>query len=151
MYTFIRCIVAVAYYCCYELQVVGEITAYFVFFCHNTSRSITLGVLYGYKMLLQVIALIFAFSIRKVKIRGMNDAKYVGAAVYVTSIVTAVVIVFSYTLDQYINVFAGVFCTGFFIGTTAILGLVMIPPVNIVNVFFLFLILCGNVCLKNKV
>ena len=116
------------------LQAVGETTLFFVLFCNNTSRSITLGVLYGYKMLLQIIALIFAFSIRKVKVAGMNDAKYIGAAVYVTSIVTAIIIVLDYTLDQYINVYACVFCTCVFVGTTAILGLVLIPPVSLVHV-----------------
>ncbi len=90
-----------------------------------------LGILYGYKMLLQIIALVFAFSIRKVKIKGLNDTKFIVAAIYITSIVTAIVIVFTYTLDQYINTFAGLFSLGFFIGTTAILGLVLVPPVSV--------------------
>lgn len=101
-----------------------------MYVCHSKERSITLAILYGYKMLLQIIALIFAFSIRKVKVKGLNDAKYIGLAVYVTSIVTAIIIVITYTLDRYINIFASVFCTGFFIGATTILGLVMLPPVS---------------------
>lgn len=113
-----------------HFQDLEKITNYFVYVCHNRSRSITIGVLYGYKMLLQIIALIFAFSIRKVKIKGLNDAKYIAVAVYITSIVTAIVIVITYTLNMRINIFAGIFCAGFFIGTTAILGLVMIPPVR---------------------
>ena len=107
-----------------------KITNYYVYVCDSKARSITLGILYGYKMLLQIIALIFAFSIRKVKIKGLNDAKFIAAAVYVTSLVTAIVIVITYTLNGHVNLSATLFCIGFFIGATTILGLVMIPPVS---------------------
>ena len=116
------------------LQDRQKLINYFIHVCHSRSRSITLGLLYGYKMLLQIIALIFAFSIRKVKIKGLNDTKFIIAAVYITSIVTAIVIVITYTLNQYINIFAGLFSLGFFIGTTAILGLVLVPPVSENNI-----------------
>ena len=92
-----------------------------------------MGILYGYKALLQIIALIFAISIRKVHVKGLNDAVYIIAAIYVTSIVTAVVVVSTYTLTKLINVYAAVFCLCFFIGTTVILVLVFIPPVRIIT------------------
>lgn len=90
-----------------------------------------LGILYGYKALLQIVALIFAVSIRKIQIKGLNDAMYIIAAIYVTSIVTTVIIVSTYTLTELINVYAAVFCLCFFIGTTVILGLVFIPSVSV--------------------
>ncbi len=89
-----------------------------------------LAVLYGYKALLQVIALMFAASIRKVKIKGLNDAIYVVTAIYVTSIVTAVIIISTYTLGEFINAYAVVFSFGLLIGTSVILILVFIPPVS---------------------
>ena len=89
-----------------------------------------MGVLYGYKMALQVIALVLAFSIRKVKVKGLDDAKYIAAAIYVTSIVLAVIIVCTYTLVTRINTFASVFCFGFVVGTTVILLLVFGPLVS---------------------
>lgn len=101
-----------------------------MYVCHSRSRYITLGILYGYKMLPQIVALIFAFSIRKIKIKGLDDAKYIAFSIYITSMVTAIVIVIEYTTDLYIDVFAAIFSTGFFIGTTTILGLVMLPPVS---------------------
>ena len=85
--------------------------------------------LYGYKALLQVAALVFSFSIRKVKVKGVNDAKYVAAAVYVTSIVTAVIFVSLYSLKTFVNLYAALFSLGFFIGTSVILVLVFIPKV----------------------
>ena len=113
------------------MQVLGETFQYFVYVCITRERYITLGVLYGYKVLLQIVALVFAISIRKVRIKGLNDAVYIIAAIYVTSIMTAVIVVSSYTLSEYVNVYATVFCLCFFIGTTVILGLVFISPVSI--------------------
>ena len=106
------------------------VTEYFTYVCSSTARNIFLGILYGYKMLLQVIALVLAFSTRKVKVKGINDAKYIAAAIYVASIVLAVILVATYTLNEYVNAFPALFCTGFLIGTTVILGLVFVPKVG---------------------
>ena len=81
-------------------------------------------------MALQIIALLLAFSIRKVKVKGLDDAKYIAAAIYVTSIVLAVIIVATYSLKDVINAFAALFCTGFLVGTTVILILVFVPLVS---------------------
>ena len=101
-----------------------------VYICDSTTRDIFLGILYGYKMVLQVIALLLAFSIRKVKVKGLDDAKYIAASIYVTSIVLAMIIVATYSLKELINVFAALFCTGFLIGTSVILILVFVPQVT---------------------
>ena len=112
-----------------HFQPTGTIFEYFIYVCDSNSRDIALGILYGYKALLQIIALVFSVSIRKVKVKGLNDAKYIAAAVYVTSIVTAVIFVSLYSLKTYINLYAALFAFGFFIGTTFILILVFVPKV----------------------
>lgn len=81
-------------------------------------------------MALQVIALVLAFAIRKVKVKGLDDAKYIGVTIYVTSIMLAVTILATYSMKNVINGFAALFCTGFLIGTSAILGLVFVPQVT---------------------
>ena len=88
-------------------------------------------------MLLQIFAILLAFSIRKVKVKGLDDAKSIGAATYVTSIVLAVIIVATYSLKDVINGFAALFCTGFLIGTTFILILVFVPLVSLHGGLFL--------------
>ena len=116
-----------------------------MYICSSTARDIFLGILYGYKMVMQVIALVLAFINRKVKVKGLDDAKYIAAAIYVTSIVLAVVIVATYSLKDFVNAFPTLFCTGFIIGTTSILGLVFVPKVgrfvrqvtNLVSVYML--------------
>ncbi len=110
-----------------EQEIIYE---YFFYTCMSTSRNITLGILYGYKAILQVVALFMAFQIRKVKVKGLNDATYIAAAVYVTSVVLAVIIVSTYSLVKYVNVYPVVFGLSLLVGTTAILTLVFIPPVR---------------------
>ena len=81
-------------------------------------------------MILQIIALVLAFSTHKVKVKGLDDAKYIAATIYVTSIVLAVIMVATYSLKNFVNAFPTLFCTGFFIGTTSILGLAFVPKVG---------------------
>ena len=93
-------------------------------------------------MILQIISLVLAFSIRKVKVKGLDDAKYIGAAVYVTSVMFAVIIVATYSLKDYIDGFTTLFSTGFLIGTTVILMLVFVPLVSqvaLICVLFVFI------------
>ena len=108
------------------------------YICDSKSRDIALGVLYGYKAFLQVIALILSFSIAKVKIKGLNDAKHITIAVYVTSIVTAVIFVSLYSLKTYLNTYAVLFSTGFLVGTIVILVLVFVPKVSCVEIMHKF-------------
>ncbi len=116
------------------LQKFQETFHYYILVCDSRSRLITLGFLYGYKALLQIVALVFAMSIRKVRIKGLNDAKYIIAAIYVTSIVTTLIFVSTYTLMKLPNVFAVVLSVCLFVGTTVIIGLVFIPPVSVMQV-----------------
>lgn len=88
------------------------------------------AVLYGYKAVLQVIALIFAFRTRKVKLKGLNDSKYIAAAIYISSIVLAVIIISTYTLQDYANAFPTLVGLGLIVGTTMILTLVFVPRVS---------------------
>ena len=131
-----------AYPTTHSFQEFGIITNNFVYICQSTARDIFLGILYGYKMALQVIALVLAFAIRKVKIKGLDDAKYIGAIIYVSSIVLAVIILATYSLKDVINGFAALFCPGFLVGTSVILGLVFVPQVRRYNIIFLVFITC---------
>ncbi len=102
---------------------------YYTLICRSDARNIFLGVLYGYKTVLQVIALVFAFTTRKVKVKGLNDSLYIAAAVYITSLLWGIIIV-SYSLNEYLNIFATVLSLGLMVGTTSIMGLIFIPKVS---------------------
>ena len=91
---------------------------------------IVYGVLFGYKGVLQVLALLLAFRTRNVKVKGLDDSVYIAASVYVTSIVLTVIIVSTYTLRDYVNAYPAVVGMGLLLGTTMIVGLVFIPRVR---------------------
>ena len=117
-------------YFCFSSQEREIVTLYFTNVCSSTARDIFLGILYGYKMVLQVIALVLAFATRKVMVKGLDDSKYIAAATYVASIVLAATLVATYSLKDFVNTYPALFSTGFLIGTTVILGLVFVPKVG---------------------
>ena len=107
------------------------INKYSLYVCESDGQVILYAVLYGYKCLLQAIALILAFNTRKVRVKGLDDSKYIAASIYVTSIVLIVTTVSTYTIMDYINIYPAIMGMGFLLGTTMILGLVFIPRVSV--------------------
>ena len=107
---------------------------YFIYTCMRPERQITLGILYGYKALLQLLAVVFALKTRKVKVKGLDDSRYIIAATYVSSLVLLTVIIMTYTAQEYIHTYAIVTSVSFLLGSTIIVGLVFIPKVGIVIV-----------------
>ena len=101
-----------------------------VYICDSKVQDVVVGFLYGFKLLLQVVALVLAFLTRKVKVKGLDDAKYIAAIIYITSIVIAIIAVCEFSLPQYINVYAVIFSTGILVGATCVLALVFIPTVR---------------------
>ena len=87
--------------------------------------------LYLYKFILYICAFYFAFRLRKVKIKGLHDAKYIIAFVYTTSVLIAMTCIATLTLSKYINVYGAIYSTGFWLATTAMLGLLFTPKVHL--------------------
>ena len=80
--------------------------------------------------LLQLIGFILAVQTRKVKIKALNDSKYVAAIIYVTSIVLVVLVLVTFALSRFLTI-AEVFFSGMLmLGTTAFLSLIFIPKVR---------------------
>lgn len=104
---------------------------YFIFVCTSDARRITLGILYGYKALLQILAVILALKTRKVQIKGLDDSKYIIAATYLSSLVLLAVIIMTYTASKLINTYAAVSSACFIIGSTMIVAIVFIPKMVI--------------------
>ena len=83
-----------------------------------------------YIVVTQVIAVYLAFRTRKVKIKALNDAKYLALIIYISSIIIAVIIIAAVALRDFLNADAAVFTTVLFLFTTCILGLLFVPKVN---------------------
>ncbi len=80
--------------------------------------------------------MLFAFQIRKVKVKGLNDAVYIAAAIYVTSMMLFVTIISTYLpviAGHHINSHSSLFGFGLLVGATAILALVFVPKVSCIQ------------------
>ena len=93
-------------------------------------HKIFLGLLFAYKMVLQLIALVLAFCTNNIKVKGLDDTKYIITAVYLTTINIVLVMVTFYLLKGYLNTYTFMLTLLVFISTTTILGIVFIPKVT---------------------
>ena len=78
---------------------------------------------------LQVGALYFAFQIRKVKVKGLNDAKYTAITVYFTTIAIILTVITTFTLSTYITAYAVIYGICIWATPTIVLGVLFIPKV----------------------
>lgn len=120
------------FHCLLPLQPTEILHEHFVYACDADGRTALITLLYIYKIILQVIALILAFNIRKVKVKGLDDSKYIAAAIYITTIVLPVSFFASLTLWSHVNTFPAVLSTTHLFGATAILILVFVPRVSLI-------------------
>ena len=106
-------------------------TKYFHYICGSKVQDIVVGLNCGYKTVLQFIALVLALLTRKVKVKGLNDAKYIAAMVYFITIVILVLAVCYFTIaGDRINLFLTLISSGLVIVSTFVLMLVFIPTVS---------------------
>ena len=101
-----------------------------IYIFDSTVRTVFIAILYGYKGLLQLIALLLAFRTRSVRVKGLDDPKYIVSTVYITSIGIVVIAMATFALREYLNVYTAIVCIALFFSTAVILGLVFIPKVN---------------------
>ena len=85
--------------------------------------------LYGYKAVLQVLTVLLALKTRKVKVKGLDDYKYIIMATYVSTFVLVVVTVFTFTIEDQVNLYAALTSFSFFLGSTVIVMLIFVPKV----------------------
>lgn len=106
---------------------------YYTYTCSSIPviRSLAIALIYIITFGLQLFAVFLAFKTRKVKIKGLNDAKYIAAIVYIVSIQSVGNVAISFTLRGYVNVFPAVLNTSTMITATLVLSLVFLPKVRI--------------------
>lgn len=81
--------------------------------------------------ILQVVALYLAFRTRKVKVKGLNDAKYASTVVYITTFIMFITLIITFTLTNYITAYATIYGVGLWISCTILLAIVFVPKVTI--------------------
>ena len=99
---------------------------------------IWVGVSFGYKGLLQIIAMFMAFHTRRVKIAALNDSKEIAAIIYINSIILIVMGASVFGLERYHNIHSALFGLALLIQATMFLGVLFIP--NVSGLLFLYMI-----------
>ena len=115
---------------CSNPQVRGVEYRFSIYVCSSIARQCTLGVLYGYKVILQAVTVVMALKTRKVKVQGLDDYREIIMATYLTSFVLVIILIINYTVEDQINTFTALTSLSFFIGATATILLVFVPKVT---------------------
>ena len=64
------------------------------------------------------------------KVKGLNEAKFIAVMVYVVTIVLMATLVSTFALTDYVNIYAVIYCVGLALSGSTILGLTFIPKVH---------------------
>lgn len=95
--------------------------------CEGKKSIIWIGVMFFYIIATQLVAVYLAFRTRKVKIKALNDAKYLAFIIYSSTVTITVMIIGAISLRDFLNADAAVFSTGVLLFTSLILGLLFVP------------------------
>ena len=94
------------------------------------ARNLFVGILIGVMSLFLACALFMAFKTRKVKIKGLNDAKYITAIVYFMTLSEVLILIVIFTLRSHVNMFPVALTGIIMIGATFALAAVFLPKVR---------------------
>ena len=124
---------------CHELTIIMDIgclikilqvsTDHKIFQYGGTSSPLTI-IISVYKGLLQLIALILAFHTQNIKVKGLDNAKFIISTVYITTICIVVILLAGTTVRGYLNTFTAITTLALFFLTTVTLSMIFIPKVN---------------------
>jgi gamma-aminobutyric acid type B receptor len=110
-----------------EINDEGKIVHYSIYKCIQDGSIIWLAVSFGYKALLQLVAMFMAFHTRRVKVKALNDSKEIAVIIYINSIILTLLIVTEFALVGYHNTHAALFGLGLLIDGFLFLGFIFIP------------------------
>ena len=108
-------------------------TDHFIYLLDSPVQKIFIAILFGYKGVLQLIALLLAFRTRNINVKGLDDAKYIISTVYITTIGIVVIAMTFFVLREFLIVYTAIISLTLFFATAVILGLVFIPKVLITD------------------
>ncbi len=96
----------------------------------ETIQTIYLAITIAYLAILQIVGIVLAIQTRKVKIKLLNDSKYIAAGIYICSIAVLFIGVIVFIPDHLINIEEALFSGSLLVATTSFLALIFIPKVS---------------------
>ncbi len=103
-----------------------------VYQCYTeTIQTIFLAITIAYLAILQIIGIVLAIQTRKIKIKLLNDSKYIAAVIYICSIAVFFIGSIVFIPDHLINIEEAFFSGSLLVATTFFLALIFIPKVTL--------------------
>ncbi len=106
----------------------------------ETIQTIYLVVTLAYLAILQIIGIVLAIQTRKIKIKLLNDSKYIAAVIYISSIALVLIAIVTLVPGSFINVIEAIFSGSLLVATTFFLGLIFIPKVYVM--YYMYFLTC---------
>ena len=111
-------------------QQLEVLTDHMIYKYPSLVHQVFVGLLYAYKMFIQLAALLLALCTHNIKVKGLDDAKYIIAGIYITTINVLTSAMTTYALSEYLSTYTAMFVLLTFFATSLILALVYIPKVQ---------------------
>ena len=121
-----------------KIQADGITIVHYVFVCLNSGATVWLAISYAYKGLLQLMAMLVAFHVRRVKIKALNETKETVVIIYINSLTLLLWIVAEFVFYSYHEAYPTVFGLALLSGASVFLTLVFVPKVCFLFVCLLF-------------
>ena len=87
-------------------------------------------VLFAIKGFVLLVGVFLAFETRKVKIKSLNDSRFIGMSVYGTVIVSIALTPIGFVLENYPNLQYGIVGIMVLLSTSLILGIIFVTKVS---------------------
>ena len=97
--------------------------------CTSEGSHIWLPVLFAYKGIILLVGLFLAFETRKVKIKSLNDSRFIAMSVYGTVIVSVTLTPIGFLLQHFPNAQYGIIGIMILTSISLILGLIFVTKV----------------------
>lgn len=98
--------------------------------CVSEKGLIWVTLLFGYKLVLQLSAVILAILTHKVQVRGLNESLEVQLAMFITTPIVVVALTLRLVFSDYLNVVGMLYALGVALTGGATLGIIFLPKVT---------------------
>lgn len=95
----------------------------------ETLATIWIGLILFYVVFFQIVGLILAFQTRKVKIKLLNDSKYIAAMIYVSTVSVLVNAIALFIDSTLLNIVEVLFSGSLLAASTIFLAMAFLPAV----------------------
>ena len=156
-YTVSSCIKPIILISCQYIQRDAILYQHYTYVCTVLGNSLVwVGLSFGYKGLLQIVAMFMAFHTRRVKIAALNDSKEIAVIIYINSIILIVMAGSEFVLEHYHNAHSALFGLALLIQATMFVGVLFIPNVSLYYItciigleIYTCDIFCNSCCITN--